>query len=198
MVRTHQRSISELVDVYRDYLLSKVSKVRILGEAEERALKDVFVELSIIDQRAAERHADFLGMMDSAMRRRLNPFVDADRNASLKMSRRERKTKSRLKPKDLLGLRTKAIVTGAPGCGKTTLLKYLALQGQEKEQRLAVWLDLKALDRSLFAQAEKAAARYGNLILPELWLNYLKNSVILEQCRGQSFAPALAREIQGR
>jgi hypothetical protein len=31
------------------YVLSKVSKVRIFGEANERELKDVFIELTIVD-----------------------------------------------------------------------------------------------------------------------------------------------------
>src|SRR5712664_2094705 len=78
MVKQYQRSLSELLDLYRDYLLSKVSKVRILGEADERELKDVFVELSIVEQRLPQQQAEFLGMMDSALRRRFNPFADAD------------------------------------------------------------------------------------------------------------------------
>jgi HEAT repeat protein/energy-coupling factor transporter ATP-binding protein EcfA2 len=83
-------------------------------------------------------------------------------------------TKHRVKPEELLRPRTKAIVTGAPGCGKTTLFKYLAMLATEKERRLAVWLDLKAIDKSLFAEAEKDAARNGNPLLQELCLRHLK------------------------
>lgn len=180
MVRQNQRSLPELLDLYRDYLLSKVSKVRILGEADERELKDVFVELSIVDQRAPQQHAEFLGLMGSAMRRRFNPFADVDREdaAPEKSGAREKETKHRVRPDELLRRRTKAIITGSPGCGKTTLLKYLALQAQEQE-RLAVWLELKAIDRPLFAQAEAAAARNGHLILPELWLKHLQTQLSL-------------------
>ena len=71
-----------------------MSRVRILGEADERELKDVFVELSIVDQRAPQQHAEFLGMMDSTMRRRLNPLADAGREASPELSERcEKETK---------------------------------------------------------------------------------------------------------
>jgi HEAT repeat protein/energy-coupling factor transporter ATP-binding protein EcfA2 len=196
-----QRNIAELLDTYHGYLLSKVSKVRILGEAEERELNDVFVELSIVDQHAPQQHGEFLGMMDSAMRWRIDPLANASGGSNLRVAREalmqrrfnpldgvsssnmlwqyERETKRRVKPSELLRRRTKAIITGAPGCGKTTLLKYLALQAQEKEKRLAVWLELKAIDKPLFAQAEKIAARDGNLILHELWLKHLKTQLSL-------------------
>lgn len=74
MLKPGERNIAELLTAYSNYLLSKVSKVRILGEVEERELKDVFVELSIVDQRATHQHAEFLGMIDAAMRHRFNPF----------------------------------------------------------------------------------------------------------------------------
>jgi HEAT repeat protein len=170
-----QRNITKLLDTYHKYLLSKVGKVRILGEADERELKEVFVELGIVDQRAPQQRAEFLSMWDAALRKRFNPFAVSDRDASPEPAeRRVNVTKRRVKPEELLRHRTKAIVTGAPGCGKTTLFKYLALQATEKEKRLAVWLELKAIDRSLFTEAEKDAARNGNLLLQELCLKHLK------------------------
>lgn len=170
-----QRNITKLLDAYHKYLLSKVGKVRILGEAGERELKKVFVELTVVDQRAPQQRAEFLSMWDAALRRRFNPFAAPDGDASPEPSgRMVNETKRRVKPEVLLRPGTKAIVTGAPGCGKTTLFKYLAQQAAEKEGQLAVWLELKAIDKSLFAEAEKAAARNGNLLLQELCLRHLK------------------------
>jgi HEAT repeat protein/energy-coupling factor transporter ATP-binding protein EcfA2 len=170
MQKPMHRNTDELLDAYRDYLLSKVSKVHILGEADERELKEVFVELSVVDQPyLSQQHAKFLGMVDSVMRRRFNPFADADEDVS-----QEQLEQRRMKPDDLLRRRTKAIITGTPGCGKTTLLKYLALQAQEKEKRLAVWLELKEITKPLFDQAEIDAAQSGYLTLTELWLKHLK------------------------
>src|ERR1700749_591138 len=144
MQKPPQRSTAELFDAYRDYLLSNVSKVYILGEADERELKEVFVELSIVEQRAPQQHAEFIGMLDAVMRRRFDPSVGAKEVSSPDLS-----GQSRVKPEELLRHNTKAIVTGAPGSGKTTLLKYLALKAQEERGRLAVWLELKSIDSPL-------------------------------------------------
>src|SRR2546423_15322230 len=119
---TRQRNITKLLDEYHSYLLSKVGKVRILGEADERELKEVCVELGVVDQRAPQQRAEFLSMWDAALRKRFNPFAAPDGDAPPEPSgRRVNETKRRVKPEELLRLGTKAIVTGAPGCGKTTL-----------------------------------------------------------------------------
>lgn len=175
MSESIQRNISQVLEVYHTYLLSNVSRVRILGETDERELKDVFVELSIADQRAPQQRAEFLSMWDAGLRKRFNPFAVPGRKTSPKqLEQRGSEAVRRLKPDELLRNRTKAIVTGAPGCGKTTLFKYLALQAKEKLGRLVVWLELKAIDKSLFAEAEKVAAHDGNLLLQELWLKHQK------------------------
>lgn len=182
---TH-RNRDELLQAYRDHLLSHVSKVHILGEAGERELKDVFVELSIVERHTPCQPAEFIGMVDSVLRRRFDTSADAGGEASPEiLERREEEAKRRLKPNDLLRRRTKAIITGAPGRGKTTLLKYLALQSQEKEKRLAVWLEIKGISKPLFAQAERAAAQGGNLTLQELWLRHLKIHLSLSDAETQ-------------
>jgi len=174
MAVLQQRNLSDLLKLYRDHLVSKVSKVYILGEPDERELKDVFVELSMVDQHAPQQQPQFPGLLDSVMWR-FNPFAVADvaDTEPRLLGPPVIETKYRLRPADLLRRRTRAIITGSPGCGKTTLLKYLTLQAQE-QMHLAVWLELKAIDRSLFAQAEVAALRNGHLIMAELWLRHLK------------------------
>ena len=183
MLNTDYDGSIKLLDNYREYLLSKVTRVRLLGEAGERELKDVFVTLSIVDQNPPQRYLEFLSLMDSAMRRRFNPFARSDKDASSELSTDKNSPKRLVKPDELLRPRTKAIVTGAPGCGKTTLLKYVALQALHKEKRLVVWLELKALDKSIFAHAEKAAARNGNLSLQELWVRQLKVQLSLNNAQ---------------
>jgi HEAT repeat protein/type II secretory pathway predicted ATPase ExeA len=181
-----QHNAAKVLNAYRNYLLSKVSKVRILGEPDERELKDVFVQLSMVDQHTPQQRSEFLGLMDSAMRRRLNPFQTQTAAMLPELwEQHEKKTRRRIEPDELLQRRTKAIVTGAPGCGKTTLLKYLALQALEKEKRLTIWIELKAIDKPLFAQAEEVAVREGNLILVELWLKHLKTQLSLSDADTQ-------------
>jgi HEAT repeat protein/KaiC/GvpD/RAD55 family RecA-like ATPase len=175
MPKSAQRNVSQILDAYHTHLLSKVSKVRILGEPGERELKDVFVELSIADQRAPQQRAEFLSMWDAGLRKRFKPFAAPDgKESPERLEQRGGDAKRRLKPDQLLRNGTKAIVTGAPGCGKTTLFKYLALQAKKRGGRLVVWLELKAIDKSLFDEAERAAARDGSLLLQELWLRHLK------------------------
>lgn len=181
-----QRNITELIDAYQKYLLSKVGKVRILGETEERQLKNVFVELSITTQRASKQHADILGNANSATLGPPDPIAGTERDLAPKPLWQSRKeVERRVTPDELLQPGTKAIIAGAPGCGKTTLLKYLALQAREKEQRLAVWLEFKAIDKALFSQAEKAGARAGSLKLLELWLRHLKVQLSLSDAEAK-------------
>jgi predicted NACHT family NTPase len=101
--------------------------------------------------------------MDIGMRRQLNPFREPDTTVGAPQH-----DGRKLPPKDLLSNKTKVIITGIPGCGKTTLLKYLALEALENQRLLPIWVELKALDKNLFKQAESIAAKTGNLILAEL------------------------------
>jgi hypothetical protein len=186
MPRPTQQNVAQTLNAYQDYLLSKVSKVRILGERHERELKDVFVDLSIVEQGEPDQHSEFLGFMDTTTRRRMNPFQAQTQDVpSGETERRERDAKRRLRPEELLRFGTKAIVRGGPGCGKTTLLKYLSRQAQEKEGRLAVWLELKSIAKSVFVEAEKASARDGSLTLRELWLKHLKAQLSLTDAQIQ-------------
>lgn len=174
-VRPLHPSLAELLGRYSNYLQANVGKVRILGEADERELRDVFVELSIVDRHGPRQHAEFLSMVDSSVRRRFNQPANTGSYVSPDLLEQpEGKAKRRLKPDELLPRRAKAIIAGAPGCGKTTLLKYLALQAHEREKWLVVWLELKAIEKPLLIQAEEEAARDGNLMLKELWLRHLK------------------------
>lgn len=161
------RDTAQLLDRYHLYLRSRVGKVRILGEQMDRDLQQVFVDLIV--QQGTVEYSDLLAMMDTGMRRRLNPFSFNEIDSVESPQRLGRK----LSPKDLLRKNSKAIITGAPGGGKTTLLKYLALESIRTHDILVVWIELKALTKDLFRRAESIAAEEGNLILEELWLAYL-------------------------
>lgn len=179
LISANQRTIEELLHAHRIHLLENVSRVQILGESRERDLKEVFVELNIVDRGAAPQPLGFPGAMESELRWRFNPFDNEYSYRLFESLGPDGETTGRLRPRELLRRRTKAIIIGAPGSGKTTLLKYLALQAAEMENRFVVWLELKAINRSQFAEAEKSAARLGSFILQELWLGRLKPRMTL-------------------
>lgn len=162
--RSSQRNLQQILNIYNDYLMSRVAMVHILGDTDERELKEVFVELSLSEQRSFQPYGPVIAQgsaySDSSMRQRGGP-------------------KRSLKPSELLKPRTKAVITGPPGCGKTTLLKYVALRKHQNGKHLVIWIELKAINKSLFSQAEKAAADQDNLILAELWFRHIKNQLLL-------------------
>jgi HEAT repeat protein/class 3 adenylate cyclase len=149
------RSTDELTKEYLENLAGRVSKIYIFGEDEPRALDKVFVELSIIEEyQRPTMHAEFLGMMDAEMRQQRRAFVRAYDKSAPRASDVEDKVKRTVKPDDLLRGRTKAVVTGAPGCGKTTLLRYLAWRTHEAHKRLPVFLELKTVTEDAFSRAQ--------------------------------------------
>ena len=122
-----------LWQAYSAQLETRVSTVRIFGDEAPHPLDQVFVELSLNEEyERRPNQAEFLGMMDSELRRMRSVFGDADERRELDgddpTQRHLAKTKRTLKPAELLRRHTHAVITGAPGCGKTTLLRYLAWQ----------------------------------------------------------------------
>jgi len=149
------RSVEELTEAYRAQLAERVSKVYIVGESESREMERVFVRLNIIDEyRGASIQAEFLGLMDSEMRQRRDPLASLQHLAGGAEKAGDR-IREVVKPEKLLSQRTQALVAGAPGCGKTTLLRYLTL-ATLKDQRLPVFLELKTVNEDDFKQARNS------------------------------------------
>jgi HEAT repeat protein len=148
------RTMDELAEAYRASLAEKVNKVYLVGENQPRELEQVFVELDIIeDYKRPIDHAEFLGLMDAEMRRGRNPFARENQDESIGHGKEGGESHKRtIKPEDLLKSRTQVIVTGAPGCGKTTLLRYLTLKSLGNKQ-LPLFLELKTVTEADFHEA---------------------------------------------
>ncbi len=147
------RATEELTKEYLAGLAGRVSTVYIFGEDEPRALDKVFVELSIVEEyRRPTVHAEFLGLMDAEMRQRRSAFARAEDERG--PGDAGGKVKRTVKPDELLRGRTKAVVAGAPGCGKTTLLRYLAWRTHEAQERFPVFLELKTVTAAAFERAQ--------------------------------------------
>jgi HEAT repeat protein len=150
------RSADELTKEYLANLAERVGTIYLFGEEEPRPLDKMFVELSIVEEyRRPVMHAEFLGLMDAEMRQRRSAFPRAEEerkpNAPGDVGGKVKRT---VRPNELLRVRTKAVVAGAPGCGKTTLLRYLAWRTLEASERLPVFLELKTVTEEAFTRAE--------------------------------------------
>lgn len=180
------RDLLELRKNYRDVLRRSVSNVRLFGNDSTRDLGEVFVSLSIIeDSRESPRDRRLMGMMDAGLRRKLSIFTyDSDESYGYSLGGRE-KTHT-VMPDELLREGRQAVVTGAPGCGKTTLLKFLALQAEQKEtDHWVVFLELK----TVHAEDLKAARNLQELLFTKAIAERLDlNEAEKEKLRAHFFA----------
>ena len=139
---------------YRTFLRKEVSTINIFGDRKPRPLENVFIQLSILEgyKRPADP-AEFLGMMDREMRRRRDLFAEEESSEGPDDEaeggpRADKRTRS-IKPDELLNRKDRIVISGAPGCGKTTLLKYLTMK-LLSGHKLPVRLELKLITESDF------------------------------------------------
>ncbi len=138
----------QLLQKYFDQIKEKHGKITLLGETETHELKRVFVELTINETFSRPTaNSDWLGMWDAEFRKRYQPFASRPDE--------EREAPRRVKPEDLLKRRAPAVIAGAPGCGKTTLMRWLALRVcDENSKRIPIFVELKGLSQKLFESAD--------------------------------------------
>jgi hypothetical protein len=142
------QSIEDLLTAYRDQIRKKYGKITLLGENEAHELKRVFVELSINESYSRPTANDeWMGMWDSELRNRYAAF--GSRPGKGQEARR------RIKPEDLLKRREPAVIAGAPGCGKTTLMRWLALQVCDNDPKcIPIFVEMKGLNKESFKGAD--------------------------------------------
>ena len=142
------QSIENLLTAYRDQIRKKYGKITLLGETEAHELKRVFVELSINESYSRPTANDeWMGMWDSELRARYAAFGSRPR--------KDREAQRRIKPEDLLKRREPAVIAGAPGCGKTTLMRWLALQVCDNDpKRIPIFVEMKGLNKESFNGAD--------------------------------------------
>lgn len=212
------RGTDELIAAYRAQLAERISKVYIVGESRARELEKVFVELSISEEfERPSVHAAWLGMMDAELRRRRDILARRVEEREAGPEKKGAKSGRVAKPDDLLRERTRAVIAGAPGCGKTTLIKYLALKTLGESQYLPVLLELKSINQQSFAEAggdlvellfEEAVAGPLPLRTEEererlktFFLSAVRNGEAaifldgLDEVRGEKFFPALCKSV---
>lgn len=141
-----------LIDKYLRLLKERVGRVRILGDANLHDLTEVFVELTVLKDRerpSSRTRAEYWEVMDAELRERRDPFAGFRRGGSqIGMADR------RVRPEELLKAGMRAVVAGAPGGGKSTLTKYLALKAMDDGDCLPVFLELNTINEADFTAAK--------------------------------------------
>jgi len=138
----------QLLQKYFDQIKEKHGKITLLGETETHELKRVFVELTINEKFSRPTaNSEWMGMWDAEFRKRYQPFASRPDE--------EREAQRRIKPEELLKRRSPAVIAGAPGCGKTTLMRWLALQVcDDGSKRIPIFVELKGLSQKSFESAD--------------------------------------------
>lgn len=142
------RTLPELRFAQRNELRRVAGKVRLFGNDKARDLDKVFVTLSIAEEYGGLiRDRRLMGLMQAGLRRKVSlQSYYSDETSDIFSPAEEEKNRRMITPEELLRAGRQAVVTGAPGCGKTTLLKYLALQSILKDaERWAIYLELKTI-----------------------------------------------------
>lgn len=139
----------ELMGKHRQLLKERLGKVRILGDPNLHNLTEVFVELTVLKDRerpSSRTRAEYWEVLDADLRERRDPLSGFWRKGQPIAARKVR-------PEELLKAGTRAVVAGAPGAGKSTLMKYLALKSVDDEEWLTVFLELNTVKEADFAAA---------------------------------------------
>jgi len=138
----------ELMEKHLRILKTRIGRVRLLGDLELHDLTEVFVELTVLKDRerpSSRTRAEYWEMMDAELRERRDPFAWRLGDTSMRGAGRS------VRPEELLNAGTHAVLSGNPGGGKSTLMKYLALKSMLDEECLPLFLELNTVDDSDFA-----------------------------------------------
>lgn len=148
------RSLDELLQAYRVRLRNRVNRVYVAGTGESRELEKVFIKLSVVEEyKRPSVQNEFLGLMDAKMRRQRDLFAkEYDEEKADEGEIRSDNSRSTIDPDDLLRERTQVVIAGAPGCGKTTLLRYLTLKSIN-DKGMPIFLELKTISTQDFEQS---------------------------------------------
>ncbi|MCA1615158.1 MAG: HEAT repeat domain-containing protein [Acidobacteria bacterium] len=147
----------ELIDKYLRLLKEWVGKVRILGDPNRHDLTEVFIELTVLKDRerpSSRTRAEYWEVMDAELRERRDPFAGFRRGGP-QIGMADRK----VRPEELLKAGMRAVVAGAPGGGKSTLMNYLALKAMGDEDCLPVFLELNTINEADFTAAKGNLAK---------------------------------------
>jgi HEAT repeat protein len=138
-------SAPDALALYRERLSESVRTVNIFGVAEPFELEHVFVSLTVVDTAEVPPHSDFFSLCDPESRirrglRRLHQREDEEDD-----EKKKKPAPKVVAPDELLKPGVRAMTSGAPGCGKTTLLRWLTRRALHDDTRFPVLVELKSV-----------------------------------------------------
>ncbi|MBI4750803.1 MAG: NACHT domain-containing protein [Acidobacteria bacterium] len=147
--------MNQALAVYGSWLAATVGKVKLIGNSREFDLEKIFVELTIFEEYRRPTDKDALwSLMDAELRKKRTLFPrDEDKHRPKSQDDQPelepQKIRRIIQPDQLIKPGTRALIVGAPGCGKTTLMRWLAWMTHNHGQHLPVFLELKTVARAL-------------------------------------------------
>jgi HEAT repeat protein len=152
------RPLDELVASYRKHLSDRVNKASVFGTNEDFALQKVFVDLTILENRARPAsNLQYRILMDAeprGRRRSLRGGIARADGRSLGKDHTGPAVRHSLNLDNLLRHHSRAIIAGSPGSGKSTLLRYLASRAAQNDRRLPIFIELKDITSQDLEQAK--------------------------------------------
>ncbi len=125
--------LDKAISNYLGSLRQEVGVVPIFGRPQHEPIENVFTDVYVLDQPQAEQRYDIQALKSQQK--------DHDRNVL--------RQQNRISGQDVIASYSKLFVLGKPGAGKTTFLKYTALQAiNGKIDKIPIFVSLKELSDS--------------------------------------------------
>ena len=129
-------------DAYLDKVVKLYDRVRILGNSTDVPLGDLFTQVYILDKPAARYRHD----------------IEELRKRGAERDEFQRQPGKRIHGLDLVKIGENLFILGKPGAGKTTFLKYIAIQAARKQlPRIPIFVSFNHWADSKWGKGDKAA-----------------------------------------
>lgn len=148
------RGPDELIEAYLARMSERLKEIYVFGEGQPRQLAEIFVMPDIIEEyERPSTQVEYVRSVEAEMQRRRGLGRDTEHMRELEEGG------GRIGSGRIIDPYMRTILKGAPGCGKSMLLRYLAWKVLIGKERLPVFLEGRTLDAHALEQAQNDLAR---------------------------------------